>query len=276
MNVLTFRGPDLFSVGRDVQEALGPDAMIVRTRVLRGPPAPRVEMVAADAGEVASLRRRVEPGPLRAVGMEGRPCVIALVGPTGVGKTTTLAKLAVSRSALGGRRAGVLTLDTFRSGGIDPLESYAEVTGFPLEVVYARDEVAGSVERLASQCDVILVDTPGRSPRQPEQNAMWMELLAALSPDEVHLVVPAALRLEVALAARAAYDRVGVTHLLLTKLDEVEDDAGVADAAVDLRLPARWVTDGQEIPVDLHSALPRILGALGGYRGTLQGARASA
>ncbi len=264
MKVLTFRGADIRQLSRDAQQALGPEAMIVRTRVIGGR-VPGIEIVAVDAGEVETLRRRLDPGPLERGGANRRPQVIALVGPTGAGKTTTLAKLAVSGSALAGQRAGVLTVDTFRAGAVDQLESYAEVAGFSLEVVYARDELEGAVERLSTDCEVILVDTPGRSPRRPEQNEIWMGIVGALAPDEVHLVLPATLRLEVALAAQHAY--AGVTHLLPTKLDEVEEDAGLADLAVDLRMPARWVTDGQAIPGDLHPALPRILGALGGYSG---------
>jgi flagellar biosynthesis protein FlhF len=159
---------------------------------------------------------------------------------------------------------GFLTIDTFRTGAIEQLESYARVTRNPLEIVYTIDEVEGALERL-SKCDVILVDSPGRCPKHAEHNSAWMNLLRALRPDEVHMVVPAGLRLDAALTALAAYETVGITHLLLSKLDEVHEDAGVAEAAIEMRLPTRWITDGQDVPADLHPAVKRILSSLGAY-----------
>ena len=251
--------------------------MILRTRVIRSRPSSLVEIVAVAATDVERLRRRIEPRPLETPGavQRARPLVVALVGPTGAGKTTTLAKLAVNPAAFGGWKVGLLTIDTFRTGALEQLESYAAITGMPLEVVYSRDEVAGAMERLAG-CDVILVDSPGRSPRHPAHNAAWMDLLKAIGPDEVHLVVPASVRLEVATVALDAYDALGVTHLIISKLDEVVEDAGVADIAVELRLPARWITDGQEIPVDLHTAIGRVLSSLAGYSAGIGSARMSA
>jgi flagellar biosynthesis protein FlhF len=129
--------------------------------------------------------------------------------------------------------------------------------------------------RLA-QVDVILVDTPGRAPAPASATASsadpapaggapalaWQTLLRRIGPDEVHLVLPGGVRLEVARRAREAYALCGPTHLLLSKLDEVPGDAGVAEIADELGLPARWVATGHEVPLDLHPAPPRILAAL--------------
>lgn len=276
MNIQTFRGRDIKTVTAAVGEAFGPDAVIVRTSVVRGNPS-RVEVTAAPAADIDRLRRRLDPTPVRAASAEGtdRPLVLALVGPTGSGKTTTLAKLAVNPAAFGGSKVGLLTIDTFRTGGLEQLESYARVTGLPLEIVYSTHELPAAMQRLAT-CDVVLVDTPGRSPKNAEHNAAWMSLLNEIRPDEVHLVIPAPMRSDVAVAALDAYDAVGVTNLLITKLDEVPADAGVADLAIEMRLTSRWVTDGQEIPADLHLALPRLLGSLGSHADGLESVRVSA
>src|SRR5919205_155576 len=267
MRLETFRGPDLARVFEAARQALGEDVMIARTRVLRAGSGTLVEVVAAAAQEVEQLRRRFDlPAPSlpKAVGGRGRsgPFVIALVGPTGAGKTTTAAKLAVHPEAFGAHRVGLLTLDPFRVGALEQLQTYAEIASLPLEVVYASADVPQALRRL-SDCEVIVVDTPGRSPRHGKLNAQWAALLEHLSPDEIHLVLPANLRADVAIRLRDSFDRYCTTPMLLTKLDEVPGETGVAELAIQLGLPARWITDGQDVPADLRPAGARILTSLG-------------
>jgi flagellar biosynthesis protein FlhF len=285
MRLETFRGSDLSSISDSARRSFGDDAMIVRTRVLRTGSEPLIEVVAAAARDVEQFKATLEPGPLGQPGarsverrmddaplhgprptLPARPFVLALVGPTGAGKTTTTAKLASHDEALGGSRVGLITLDTYRVGAVEQLETYAEIAGLPMEVVYEATDVPAAMRRL-SRCDLIIVDAPGRSPAAVEHNAQWREALALLAPDEVHLVIPATMRPDVAEAVRDTIlpddSTLRVTHALLTKLDEVPGEVGVAELAHRLDLPARWVTDGQEIPGDLRVAVPRLLRALG-------------
>jgi flagellar biosynthesis protein FlhF len=277
MRLETFRGSDLSSISDSARRSFGDDAMIVRTRVLRTGSEPLIEVVAAAARDVEQFKATLEPGPLGQLGarrvddaarspLSARPFVLALVGPTGAGKTTTTAKLASHDEALGGSRVGLITLDTYRVGAVEQLETYAEIAGLPMEVVYEATDVPAAMRRL-SRCDLIIVDAPGRSPAAVEHNAQWREALALLAPDEVHLVIPATMRADVAVAVRDTIlpddSTLRVTHALLTKLDEVPGEVGVAELAHRLDLPARWVTDGQEIPGDLRVAVPRLLRALG-------------
>lgn len=265
MTLHPFRAPELPQALAAAQRALGEDAMIVRTRRLVGG---GFEVVAAQAAELAGFRARLEGEPLPELGArtrrrgEGRPWLLALVGPTGAGKTTTAAKLAVHPQAFGERKVGLLSLDTYRVGAVEQLGIIAEIARLPLEVVYAVDEVEGALRRL-NGCDVVLLDTPGRSPKAEALNAEWSALLRAARPDEVHLVLPATLRPDIATSVQRAYAPLGVTHLLLSKLDEVPGESGVAELAAALALPARWVTDGQDIPADLRTAPARILASLG-------------
>ena len=111
-----------------------------------------------------------------------------------------------------------------------------------------------------------------------ELNERWNASLAALAPREVHLVLPASLRPDLASSVRGELRDAGVTHALLSKLDEVPYEHGVAELAARVALPVRWVTDGQDVPADLHAGWPRIVQSLGvdGSRLPALGARPEA
>jgi flagellar biosynthesis protein FlhF len=267
MQLETFRGSEPRKVAQQVREVLGEDAMIIRTRTRRVGGRELVEVVAASGEAVESFRQRLDGSRvaterrsrgLRRVG----PYVIALVGPTGAGKTTAAMKMALHPKALGQRKVGLVTLDTFRPGAVEELQTYAEIAGLPMEVLYHSQELPAALQRLRDR-DVIVVDTPGRSPRTDQSGAEWRQILEAMQPDEVHLVLPAGLRLDVAVRVKSGLADCGTTHVLFSKLDEAGGDEGLAELAQSVGLPARWVADGQEIPADLLPAEPRILGALG-------------
>jgi flagellar biosynthesis protein FlhF len=268
MQLECFRGADFSQVAHRARRALGDDVMILHTRTLRDDGVPVVEVLAAPAATLDHARARLTaaplPSPLRQP--NGRPYVIALVGPTGAGKTTTAAKLAVRPGLFGTARVGLLTIDTYRVGGMEQLATYADLAAVPFDVVYDAREVGDAFQRLRD-CDVVIVDTPGRSPAAADVTDRWRSLLDAIAPDEVHLVLPATLRADLALAAERAYRTSdahrGATHLTLTKLDEVPAERGVTDLALSLALPTRWITDGQDVPAHLAPAVPRLLRALG-------------
>jgi flagellar biosynthesis protein FlhF len=201
MQLRTFAGPDLASVSFAARRALGDDAMIAHSRVVRSDGAARIEVAATTAAEVERFRAllmpakpRLRPAGQRLRGPGARALVVALVGPTGAGKTTTLAKLAVNPEAFGRRRVGLLTLDTYRAGAVEQLEAYAAAAGLRCESIYDPGEVDDAMRRLAD-CDVILVDTPGRRPQAaaPRRGAPVHPRLVAPRPGRVgaRLVPPA-------------------------------------------------------------------------------------
>lgn len=263
----TFHGTDLRRVFDDARRALGDDVLIIRSAVHKEGGATRVEVIAARQHDLQSLRHRLEPtmpSLPRTQGGRGRsgPLIIALVGPTGAGKTTVAAKLAMHRDVFGSRKVGLITLDTYRVGALEQMQQYAEVMNLPLEVVYDIKEVPAVVKRLEDR-DVIIVDTPGRSPRARDANSQWQTLLRALAPDEVHLVVPATMRPDAVPALAQALAGCRLTHAIITKVDELHDERAMADVAARVDVPIRWIGDGQTVPEDLHPSRSRILGALG-------------
>ncbi|MEP6766453.1 MAG: hypothetical protein ABJB66_19220 [Gemmatimonadaceae bacterium] len=263
-----FRGADIAHVADRARRSFGDDVMILHTRVIRDGGVPLVEVMAAPASTLDSIRERIEAKPFRSPlrKASGRPYLIALVGPTGAGKTTTAAKLAVRKGAFGTQRVGLITIDTYRVGGMEQLATYAELADVPFEVVYDVKEIDATLRRMTS-CDVVIIDTPGRSPAAAELTERWRTLLDAFKPDETHLVLPATLRHDLAIETARAYvptrTHVGATHLLLSKLDEVPRELGVTDLALSTQLPVRWITDGQDVPADLKPAASRIMRGYG-------------
>jgi flagellar biosynthesis protein FlhF len=264
-----FRGADLTRVGDRARRTLGDDVMILHTRTVRDGGVAMVEVLAAPSTTIDRVRARLAPAPFPTTmrKADGRPYCIALVGPTGAGKTTTAAKLAVRRGMFGAARPGLITIDTYRVGGMEQLATYADLANVPFEVVYDAREVDAAMKRLSGTCDVIIIDTPGRSPASAELTERWRSLLDALDPDEVHLVIPASLRADLAVdigrAYRATRRHCGATHLILSKIDEVPNASGISDLALSLEMPTRWVTDGQDVPGDLKPGVPRLLRAWG-------------
>jgi flagellar biosynthesis protein FlhF len=264
MRLESFRARDLSSVARSAEALFGDEAVVLHTRTVRDGAEQVVEVVAASAADVDAFRAQLTPAhlPNPAARRGNRPYVVALVGPTGAGKTTTIAKLAANVHAFGTWRVGMITLDTFRVAGLEQIATYAEINRCPLEVAYDAADAARAIAQL-NALDVILVDTPGRSPKAGARDEEWWPILRAMQPDEIHLVVPAGLRPDVAMNACNTHVALRPTHQLLTKLDDVPDDTGVADLAALLALPTRWLTDGLDVPADLKLAPQRILASLG-------------
>ena len=261
MQLEVFRGRDMRSLMAWVERSLGDEALIVRTNVLPRPDGDVYEVLVAPPAELAAYREKVA-GPHLAERMtgprDGGPLVIAVVGPPGAGKTTAAMKLALHPYGIGETKIGLLTLDTHRVGAVDEMQTYSEVAGLPLEVVYHPREVAGALERLG-HVDAIVVDTPGRDP----EGSAWGQALRALQPDEVHLVVPATVRRPIARSYRADFRATEPTHALFTKLDQLPGDVGLSDLAEAVDMPVRWVSDGYEVPGVLASGSGRIVRSLG-------------
>lgn len=187
--------------------------------------------------------------------------VVALVGPTGVGKTTTVAKLAANFKLVHGLRPGLVTVDTFRIAAVEQLRTYAEIIDLPLAVANSPAEMRKAIDSLGD-VDLVLIDTAGRSPRDEVKIRELADFLAEAKPDEVHLVLSATSGER---SLRAAVERFAVVRadrLILTKLDEADGLGGVLAAIGQANRPVSYLTTGQAVPDDIEPADRARLAAL--------------
>jgi flagellar biosynthesis protein FlhF len=204
----------------------------------------------------ASLREAVEgclPIAPPIASVPGTTRVVALVGPTGVGKTTTVAKLAANFKLAQGLRVGLVTVDTYRIAAVEQLRTYAEIIDLPLAVANDPGEMRGAITSLG-QVDLVLIDTAGRSPRDEVRIRELADFLAEARPDEVHLVLSATCAER---SLRAAVERFAVARadrLILTKLDEADGLGGVLAVIGQANRPVSYLTTGQAVPDDIEPA----------------------
>ncbi|HEY3391864.1 MAG TPA: flagellar biosynthesis protein FlhF [Lacipirellulaceae bacterium] len=187
-----------------------------------------------------------------------RSRVVALVGPTGVGKTTTIAKLAANYRLREKRRVGLITVDTYRVAAVEQLRTYADIIDLPMEVVATPREMREAVARM-SHLDLVLMDTAGRSPRDEVKIQELKSMLGEAEPDEVHLVLSSTAGAKSLLATAERFVDVGTTALVLTKLDEASSLGHLVSLVRECRLPVSYLTDGQNVPDDIEVAERRRL-----------------
>ncbi len=213
----------------------------------------------------ARLSRLIEEqiataGPIRVE--TGRRRLVALVGPTGVGKTTTIAKLAANFRLREKRRVGLITVDTYRIAAVEQLRTYADIIDLPMQVVSTPRQMRDAVNAMSS-LDLVLLDTAGRSPHDEVKIQELKSFLIEAEADEVHLVLSVTTGAASLEKTAQQFAAVGTTHLLLTKLDEAAGLGNLLPLVRACKLPLSYLTDGQSVPDDIAPAnaarLSRIL-----------------
>jgi len=188
----------------------------------------------------------------------GKCRIVALVGPTGVGKTTTIAKLAANYRLKAKQRVGLITVDTYRIAAVEQLRTYADIIDLPMQVVSTPREMRDAVRKL-DDLDLILMDTAGRSPKDEVKIQELKSFLTEAGADEVHLVLSAVAGSRTLCQTAERFAPVGTTSLLLTKLDESPSLGGVLPLLRRCDLPVSYITNGQNVPDDIETATsPRI------------------
>ena len=186
---------------------------------------------------------------------------IALVGPTGVGKTTTLAKIAAHLKLKRGLRVGIVAADTYRIAAVDQLRTYAEILDLPVEIASSPRDAARACESLRD-VDVILIDTAGRSQNDHMKLSELKAFIASADPDETHLVLSATASMRTLAREAEAFGSVGVDRMILTKLDEAASFGALVTLVERLGKKLSFLTHGQEVPDHIEIARGRRLAAL--------------
>jgi flagellar biosynthesis protein FlhF len=204
---------------------------------------------------VADTVMKVTPvcGPLPVP--PGRQTVAAFVGPTGVGKTTTIAKLAAHYALGEKKKVALLTIDTYRIAAVEQLRIFAKIIDLPLEVVMSASELERNLAHHRDK-DVLLIDTAGRSQRDTTQMAELASCFAHSKRAGVHLVLSATASLQNLTDIVERFRPLSLESLIFTKLDESNTFGGILSTALQTHLPLSYLTTGQRVPEDIEAATP--------------------
>jgi len=184
---------------------------------------------------------------------DGKPTVIVLVGPTGVGKTTTLAKIAAHYALDHKKNVGLITADTYRIAAVEQLKTYAEILGMPLKVVYSADEISEALEGYKDK-DIVFIDTAGRSYKNKPQFEELKTFVEASCADEVFLVLSTTTGMKNCREIIENYSFLQDYKLIFTKLDESSSPGVILNSRYRTKKELSFVTMGQSVPDDIEIA----------------------
>ncbi|MFQ5410714.1 MAG: flagellar biosynthesis protein FlhF [Phycisphaerae bacterium] len=199
------------------------------------------------------IREMLPPAAPLELKTSGGPTVVALVGPTGVGKTTTIAKLAANMKLRENKSVGLITIDSYRIAAVEQLKTYAQILKAPIVSVLTPGEMRSAVDRMAG-LDLVLIDTAGRSQRDDSRVAELDAFIREARPDQVHLVLSTTSREATIREAIDKFFPLGARRLIFTKLDEAVGFGVILNVlkTVDMRLS--YLTNGQAVPDDIEIA----------------------
>jgi flagellar biosynthesis protein FlhF len=177
----------------------------------------------------------------------------AFIGPTGVGKTTTMAKLAAHFNLRMTKRITLITIDTYRIGAIEQLKTYARILGLPLEVAISREELKEIIEKNGHQ-DLLLIDTAGRNPHDPAVLEELKEFLTVHPAIENHLVLSATMKDRDLAQMVYRFSTLPIKSYIITKIDETEEYVPIFNQLLRYKKPLSYITNGQRVPEDIELA----------------------
>jgi flagellar biosynthesis protein FlhF len=243
-------------VRQEVAEEVTAD--IIRQVLLHGEPSAQWTEEEAKRAAARIIAERVEQASPMPSRIESGVRYAFFFGPTGVGKTTTIAKLAADSMLKDKRRIGFITADTYRIAAVEQLKTYANILNVPLEVIFSPKEIVQAKERL-SGCDLIFVDTAGRNFRNDEYVQGIRELLRHDADCLNFLVLSLTAKYSDIKAIIRNFDDVPVSRVIFTKADETEAYGAMLNVAYETGLPFSYITTGQNVPDDIVAATPALV-----------------
>lgn len=192
------------------------------------------------------------------VSKKNKDKVTILIGPTGVGKTTTIAKLAGKYALIDQKKVGLITIDTYRIGAVEQLKTYADIMNIPFKVVFNIDDIQMAIESMAG-CDIILVDTTGRSSKNVMQISELRAYIEKVNTSNIHLVLSATTKNNDIISITKGYDILGYNNVIITKLDETTTCGSIINILKSINKPISFITTGQNVPDDIKVPTKREL-----------------
>ena len=181
--------------------------------------------------------------------------IIAFIGPTGAGKTTTLAKLAAHYAMNEKLGVGLISADTYRIAAAEQLKTYAKIMGLPINVVSEKEEFRQALNRFSNK-DLVLVDTPGKSRNDEDYMGKLSDLLKVGISVETNLLLSLTSSRENMLDAASRFSMVNYDSIIFTKVDEATGYGSMYDVIEQVGKPVSYLTNGQNVPNDIENADP--------------------
>lgn len=179
-----------------------------------------------------------------------KPRIIVMVGPTGVGKTTTIAKLAANFTFLDYHKVAFITLDTYRVSAAEQLRTFAEIIGIPIKVVFSPADLDEAIQSFNDR-DIIFIDTAGRSPYNQEQMNELAQFIDIARPDETILVLSVNTESTDLINIYERFSMVDIDKLIFTKFDETLCYGQLLNVFNKINKPVAYITNGQSVPDDI-------------------------
>lgn len=198
---------------------------------------------------------------IRVRGIAQTKKAVMFIGPTGVGKTTTIAKLA-AQAVKSGKKAGIINLDTYRIGAVEQVRIYSRILGIPLMIATNASELEASLVKLSTTRDIVFIDTTGRNPRDEKFILETASLMKTGVPIELHLLMSASSDDAFMIEAYRYYKRLPIDYIAFSKLDEAVRFGTLYNLILTYQKPVSYITTGQRVPGDIELATVNRLAGL--------------
>ncbi|MGH2319145.1 flagellar biosynthesis protein FlhF [Planococcus sp. SE5232] len=202
--------------------------------------------------ELISIFEQNQPQPV-----VKNPEVICFIGPTGVGKTTTIAKIAADYMLTKDKKVGLITADTFRIAAVEQLKTYGSILNIPVRVVETSEDLTVAIKDF-HDCDIILMDTAGRNYQQTQYVDDLTRLLPEGSKVQIHLVLSLTAKYEDMKKIIENFQSIAMDELLLTKKDETSSSGAIVNLIRHYGIPIRHIANGQNVPDDILAFTPEL------------------